>query len=166
MSRIVVQHSSAFARSKVGESAADASQADDAELFWLAFEKFISESVNQALGKEWAANFQFHRRPGPREHGKWRRLLLKYKHAERGLFDTAHRVALQQFPRRRGDTRAAVIENEDAFDATAGEFFSGKLPELFCVLLKVFIEPSRLRRGRLDNRDASLPECFDYLTIV
>src|SRR5262245_27437976 len=92
LARIIEQHSPAFARSEVCGGAADASHADDAELFWPAVEKFVPESVNQAMGKDVATDFQFHRSPGPREHCNWWRLLLKQKHPERGLFDTAHRV--------------------------------------------------------------------------
>src|SRR6185436_12139648 len=59
VARIVVQHSPSFARREVCDSVADASHADDAELFWHAVAKFVLESVDQALRKKLATDFQF-----------------------------------------------------------------------------------------------------------
>jgi len=148
-----------FAGSEVRHGAADTSESDHAELRTLkdaALAEAGGQPVDQTLRKDRTTDFQFHGCSGPREYCKRRRLLFKKKHAERSLFDAAHRIALQELGRYSGDTKPTVIQNENAFDATSRERLSHDLPESSTVLFKVLIKLSRLRHGRVDDSDAAL----------
>src|ERR1041384_6804592 len=140
---VAVKHFVALTCSQVCDAIANASHSNHAELCSLQRllpKKFGIQFVNEALRKNGTTKFQFNGRPGPGHHGKRRWFLFKQEHSARSLFDTAQRIALQNFRRCTRDANAAVIQHEHSFDVAVGELLSRNLPQSSGVLFKVTIE--------------------------